>query len=52
MESLTLGLVLTVAVTLAIAVFILVFERRRARDVVEDPQRLPPPEGRDGPDGT
>jgi hypothetical protein len=30
------GLVLTVAVTLAVVVFILVFERRRAREIERD----------------
>ncbi len=45
------GLVVTIVVTVAIAVLILLFERRRAHDIRQDPQRLPPaddqrPDGR------
>jgi hypothetical protein len=51
-----LGVVLTVAVLVAVAVFILVFERRRAKEIEEDlreglrrppDQRKPPPSGSD-----
>jgi hypothetical protein len=46
MEHMIFGLVLTIAVTVGIAVLILLFERRRARDIAQDSQRLRPVEER------
>ena len=42
MGAATYGLIVTIVVMLAIAVLILLFERRRAREIETDPQRLPP----------
>lgn len=48
MGAATYGLIVTVVVMLAIAVLILLFERRRGREIETDPQRLLPPADDDG----
>jgi len=40
MAPLIIGYALSVLVTLAIALFVLAFERRRAREIETDPQRV------------
>lgn len=40
MAPLIIGYALSVLVTLAIALFVIAFERRRARDIETDPQRV------------
>lgn len=45
MGSLTYGLIVTVLAMVAVAVFILLFERKRAREIQNDPQRSLPQQG-------
>lgn len=40
MAPLIIGYALSVLVTLAIALFVIAFERRRAREIETDPQRV------------
>ena len=45
MATATFGLIVTIAVMVGIAVFILLFERRRAREIETDLHQRPPDDG-------
>lgn len=49
MSTAVFGLVVTIVVMLGIAVFILLFEKRRAREIETDPQRGRQPDDADPP---